>query len=197
MVCVTDTTLFLLRFFLFAVVHSILASPYIKMQCIGRSSHLRRFYRLYYNIFSLLLFGWVMAVFANSTVLYVAPGVWRFVLYFMQLLFLMALFVCVRQTGAAEFIGIPEISTDNLKTARLVTTGWYRIVRHPLYLLSMLFLLSNPVMNVRWLLLTLASAVYFFIGARLEESRLLKEFGSEYETYKRTVPFIIPRILKH
>lgn len=195
-VCVPDVTVFLFRFFLFAAVHSILAIPHLKIQFAGRSCHLRRFYRLYYNIISLLLFGWVMAAFRNSGVLYAVPGVWCYVLYFLQLIFLMILFVCVCQTGAAEFIGISKKSDDELKTPRLVTNGWYRVVRHPLYLFSMLFLLANPVMNVRWLLLTLASAVYFFIGARLEENRLLQEFGSEYEAYKNKVPFIIPRIFK-
>lgn len=146
---VPEVTTFLFRFFLFAVVHSILAIPYLKMRLAGRSCHVRRFYRLYYNITSLLLFAWVMAAFKNSGVLYAVPDVWCFVMYFLQLIFLVVLFVCVCQTGAAEFIGIPEISTDDLKTARLVTTGCYRIVRHPLYLFSMLFLLSNPVMNVR------------------------------------------------
>ncbi|MDD2273546.1 MAG: isoprenylcysteine carboxylmethyltransferase family protein [Desulfuromonadaceae bacterium] len=190
----TETTLFILRFSLFAVVHSLLALPAIKVKCTGRSSHLIRFYRLYYNIVSLLLFGWVMAAFKSSAILFVVPGVWSLVLYFMQLVFLVILFACVRQTGMAEFLGVSAVPVNERKAPRLVTDGWYRIVRHPLYLFSMLFLLSNPVISSRGLLLTLFSAIYFFIGARLEEHRLLLAFGSEYETYQRTVPFIFPRI---
>lgn len=190
----SEITQFIFRFFLFAVVHSILALPDLKQQFTGRSDHLHRFYRLYYNIISLLLFGWVMAAFRSSSILYVVPGVWSLVLYFMQLVFLVILCACVSQTGTAAFLGIPAVRADELKVPKLVTNGCYRIVRHPLYLFSMLFLLSNPVISSRWLLLTLASAVYFFIGARLEERRLLLAFGSEYKAYLSTVPFMFPRI---
>jgi methanethiol S-methyltransferase len=191
---VSDVVLFLFRFFLFAVVHSILAIPSLKKRLAGRHSHLRRFYRLYYNLVSLVLFGWVMAAFRNSAILYVVPGVWSLALYFMQVVFLVILFACVRQTGAAEFLGISRMTPDSLKTSKLVTDGWYRVVRHPLYLFSMLFLLCNPVISVRWLLLTLISAVYFVAGALLEESRLHQEFGNEYQAYQRTVPFMLPRV---
>lgn len=190
----SDVVLFLFRFFLFAVVHSILAIPSLKKRLAGRNSHLRRFYRLYYNLVSLVLFGWVMAAFRNSAILYIVPGVWSLALYFMQVVFLVILFACVRQTGAAEFLGVSRMTPDSLKTSKLVTDGWYRVVRHPLYLFSMLFLLCNPVISVRWLLLTLISAVYFVVGALLEESRFLQEFGNEYQAYQRTVPFMLPRI---
>lgn len=135
-----------------------------------------------------------MAAFRKSAVLYVVPGIWSLVLYLMQMVFLMQLVACVRLTGVAEFLGISRNISDDSKTPKLVTGGWYRVVRHPLYLFSLLFLLSNPVISVRWLLLTMISAVYFVVGARLEESRLLLEFGSEYRSYQRAVPFIIPRI---
>lgn len=192
----SDVTIFLLRFFLFALLHSLFALPSLKEQFTRRNSHLCRFYRLYYNVVSLLLFGWVMAAFRNSAVLYVAPGVWSLVLYSMQMAFLIILVASVRQTGAADFLGISKKSQDAPNTSKLVTNGWYRLVRHPLYLFSMLFLLSNPVISVRSLLLALISSIYFFVGACLEERRLSLEFGSEYLAYQRAVPFIIPRIVR-
>jgi protein-S-isoprenylcysteine O-methyltransferase Ste14 len=149
---------------------------------------------LYYNLISLVLLGWVMAAFRNSAVLYVVPGVWSLVLYFMQMVFLFILVACARQTGIAAFLGVSKITPDSSTTLLLVTNGWYRVVRHPLYLFSLLFLLSNPVISTRWLALTLMSAVYFLIGALLEERRLLLEFGNEYRAYQRAVPFMIPSI---
>ena len=135
-----------------------------------------------------------MATLRNSDVLYVVPGVWSLVLYFLQLLFLILLFVCVSQTGIAEFLGVSKLTSDVLKSPGLITNGCYRIVRHPLYLISTLFLLSNPVISVRWLLLTIVSVVYFLVGALLEEKRLVLEFGDEYRAYQSNVPFIIPRM---
>lgn len=190
----SEVIIFLFRFLFFAMVHSILAIPSLKKRCIGQSRHLRKFYRLYYNLVSIVLFGWVMGTLRNSSVLYVVPGVWSLLLYSMQIIFLIILVVCVRQTGVAAFLGISGGATEAFKTPKLVTDGWYRIVRHPLYLFSMLFLLSNPVISVRWLLLTILSAVYFLVGAILEERRLLLEFGDEYSSYKYTVPFIMPRM---
>lgn len=190
---VSDTLQFLLRFFLFALVHSILALPTLKGWFTAHSNHLRRFYRLYYNMVSLVLFGWVMTAYGNSTVLYVVPGVWSLVLYGMELVFLVVLCSCVSQTGAAEFLGISRAS-ESMKPHRLITTGWYGVVRHPLYLFSILFLVSNPVITVRWLLLTVVSTGYFIIGAFIEEKRLCEEFGEEYRAYQRSVPFLLPRM---
>ena len=189
-----DVILFLFRFLLFALVHSILAIPSLKKRCTGQNRHLLRFYRLYYNMVSMVLFGWVMATLRNSSVLYFVPGVWSLVLYSMQIMFLVMVVVCVNKTGMAAFLGISGGTADALKTPKLITDGWYRIVRHPLYLFSMLFLLSNPVISVRWLLLTLLSAMYFMVGAIIEERRLLLEFGDKYRAYQLVVPFIIPRM---
>ena len=190
----SDAILFLFRFAVFAIIHSVFALPSIKKLSTRHSFHLGRFYRFYYNIVSLVLFGWVMATLRNSDVLYVVPGVWSLVLYFLQLLFLILLFVCVSQTGIAEFLGVSKLTSDVLKSPGLITNGCYRIVRHPLYLISTLFLLSNPVISVRWLLLTIVSVVYFLVGALLEEKRLVLEFGDEYRAYQSNVPFIIPRM---
>ncbi len=190
----SDVIIFLFRFLLFASIHSTLAIPSLKNRCSGQNSHLRRFYRLYYNLVSVVLFGWVMAALRNSAVIYFVPGVWSLVLYSMQMIFLIILVVCASQTGVAAFIGISVETPDALKTPKLVTDGWYRLVRHPLYLFSMLFLLSNPVISVRWLLLTLLSSVYFLVGAVVEERRLLQEFGDDYSAYQLSVPFIIPRL---
>lgn len=190
----SDVILFIFRFLLFALIHSVLAIPSFKKRCTIRNTHLRRFYRLYYNVVSIVLFGWVMATLRNSAVLYFVPGVWSLVLYSTQLIFLTILVVCVSQTGVTEFFGISGEAPGALRRPTLVTDGWYRIVRHPLYLFSILFLLSNPVISVRSLLLTILSAVYFLVGALLEERRLLQEFGDEYRVYQLSVPFIIPRM---
>ena len=67
-------------------------------------------------------------------------------------------------------------------------------MRHPLYLYSTLFLLLNPVMTAQWALLTIFSVTYFIFGGRIEEHRLLQEFGEEYQDYRMQVPFMIPSI---
>lgn len=190
----SDAVQFIFRFFLFVLMHSIFAIPLLKERVAERNRHLRRFYRLYYNVASLVVFGWVMSAFRNSTVLYVVPGVWSLVMHAMQAIFFVILIGCVSQTGVAEFLGVVPVTHDGVQTPRLVTDGGYKVVRHPLYLFSILILFCNPVISVRWLLLSVLSSVYFLVGACLEEKRLLKEFGDEYLAYQRTVPFIVPRL---
>jgi protein-S-isoprenylcysteine O-methyltransferase Ste14 len=193
--CLSDAVFFF-RFSLFALVHSLLALPSLKVWIVGQNRHLARCYRLYYNMISLVMFSWLMAAIRGSAVLYVAPGVWSLVLYAIQLFALLQLFVCLRQTGMAAFLGISHTPDDAPETSRLITTGWYRIVRHPLYLLSLLFLICNPVITSFGLLFTLLAGGYFLLGACLEERRLLAEFGSEYREYQHRVPFILPRIFR-
>lgn len=174
-----------LRFAIFALMHSICATSWIKSK-IPFSQHC---YRRWYNVLSLIMFGWVMASGNHSRVVYVVPGVWSLILHLIEFGILIILVGCLRQTGLKEFIGIERSSPHTL-----TTSGWYGIVRHPLYLFSMLFLIANPVMTVRWALLTILSGIYFLVGGMIEERRLEEEFGSEYSRYREAVPFILPSL---
>jgi len=113
-------------------------------------------------------------------------------LYAAQLAIAVVIFRCACQTGAGEFLGISQLRSAGEHPPKLVTSGWYARVRHPLYLFSTLFLAMNPVMTCKWLLLTVFSVTYFIIGGMIEERRLLQEFGDEYRRYRQRVPFMIP-----
>jgi protein-S-isoprenylcysteine O-methyltransferase Ste14 len=191
---VPDSLDFILRFAVFAVLHSLLASNCIKLQLSNILGHAMRYYRLFYNLLSVILFGWVMMAWSSTTVLYVAPGIWSLVMYALQLLLLIILAACLRQTGMSSFIGTDLGVTT--KETKLVTSGCYSIVRHPLYLFSLAFFVLNPVMTTRWLTLTLLSVIYFIIGARIEEKRMVESFGSQYIRYQEQIPFIIPDFKK-
>jgi len=188
-----DYCIFILRFLLFAAAHSLFAANRVKT-AIGRLCHGNpRGYRLAYNLLSLALFGWVMAAYGSSPVLYFAPGIWSLVMYLAQLVCGVILVDCVRRTGACDFLGFAQLRRGPAERPLLVTSGYYAVVRHPLYLFCIAFLLLNPVMTAQWLLLTVLSALYFVIGGLVEERRLLEEFGDQYRQYRRRVPFIIPR----
>lgn len=150
-------------------------------------------YRLGYNIVALFVFGWVMAVDRHSAILYEIPGAARYIFYSMQAALLLALASCLVSTGFISFLGLDILMKARDKGPQpLATKGWYGIVRHPLYLLSILFMFLNPVMTVRWLLLACVATLYFMIGALIEEKRLLKEYGETYIRYREQVPFIVP-----
>ncbi|MBC8018217.1 MAG: isoprenylcysteine carboxylmethyltransferase family protein, partial [Verrucomicrobia bacterium] len=153
-----------------------------------------RLYRLGYNLASFVMFVWVMAAYRTSPVLYFAPGIWSLFMYAAQIVVAGILFQCVRQTGAGNFLGTSQLSSADTTPKRLITSGCYAHMRHPLYFFATIFLVLNPVMTAQWLLLTLFSLVYFIIGGLIEEHRLLKTFGEEYRMYQQRVPFMIPAL---
>lgn len=80
---------------------------------------------------------------------------------------------------------------------QLITTGPYRLVRHPLYTIAIFFLCPGFCVLFRsWLVLTTviaqAVALWLFIGR--EEMPLRATYGEAYETYRRKTPAIIPFI---
>lgn len=177
--------IFAFRFLLFVGLHSALATTMVKNRLANRIPC----YRLCYNFLSLLMLAWAMAAYDNGEILYIAPGAWSLLMYLLQLFVAIILLGCLRQTGVSAFIGITPDQQQ-----RLVTTGWYGVARHPLYLFSIIFMLLNPVMSVRWLLFTVLSAIYFVIGGIIEERRLVGIFGEEYRGYQARTPFIVPDI---
>jgi len=194
---VPDYAVFILRCIFFAAVHSLFAANLTKQafkRFVGREP---RSYRLIYNLGSLAMFGWVMAAYRTSPLIYAAPGFWKWLLYAAQVVVAAAIFRCVRQTGAGDFLGINSLHSAVAEPRMLVTSGCYAYVRHPLYFYSTLFLVLNPVMTAQWLLLTVFSVAYFIIGGLIEERRLLQEFGDGYLKYRKIVPFMIPSLKGH
>jgi methanethiol S-methyltransferase len=187
-----DYALFIVRCIFFGVAHSLFAANRTKQTFSRFAGREPRLYRLLYNLASLAMFGWVMAAYRKSPLLYAAPGIWRWLLYAAQLVIAAVIFRCVRQTGVGDFLGISQLHSAIVHPRKLVTSGCYARVRHPLYLYSTLFLVLNPVMTAQWFLLTIFSVAYFIVGGMIEEHRLLNEFGDEYRGYRQRVPFMIP-----
>jgi len=184
---------FILRFACFAIFHSLFAARRFKQLLANKRGEQPRWYRLAYNLLSLLLFCYVMADRHNSAVLYFVPGAWSLLLYAAQLVVAALLLQSLRQTDLADFLGFRQLH-HNPSPPRLISSGWYGRVRHPLYFFSLLFMVLNPVMTLQWGLLIACSLMYFVIGALVEEQRLLAQFGDAYHAYQQAVPFLVPRL---
>jgi len=80
------------------------------------------------------------------------------------------------------------------KTTRLVTTGPFKYIRHPLY--SSLLLLAWGVFfkypSVVGAGLALGATAFLLAAAKVEEAENLSYFGSDYRTYMRTTKMFIP-----
>lgn len=184
----------LLSLALWGVVHSILASHFAKdmfKSFLGVRG--MRLYRLGYNLFSVLSFAPILylLVVLEDRSLYQVPAPWSFVMLGGQILSALLLLVAVLETDTLSFIGLRQIFEEE-KSGQLVTRGMYTLVRHPLYLFSILFFWLSPSMSVNSLVFNIGVTLYFIIGAYFEERKLLRDFGEAYAEYKRKTPFLIP-----
>ena len=79
---------------------------------------------------------------------------------------------------------------------RLVTSGPYRWIRHPLYTTGFVLLLSLMLLTGVW---TLGVLAVFLLCAMMlrtpsEEARLIETFGDDYRAYMRRTGRFLPRL---
>jgi protein-S-isoprenylcysteine O-methyltransferase Ste14 len=80
---------------------------------------------------------------------------------------------------------------------RLVRTGPYSAVRHPIYSGLLLAVLGTALVvgEVRGLVAAVIGFTAWLVKSRTEEGFLMKEFGPEYEEYRRHTRALVPFIL--
>ncbi len=95
--------------------------------------------------------------------------------------------------------GVREVTlkaAETHRTEKIVTTGVYSIVRHPQYLGGLLAHVGISFLLSAWysLFFTPLMVVLIFLISRKEERELIREFGREYEDYKKRVPMFVPKL---
>lgn len=78
---------------------------------------------------------------------------------------------------------------------KLVTTGPYDLVRHPIYTAMLAKLIATGIVISHWAVLIGAVAVFLigtFIRTRFEEKLLSEAFGEKFAEWKARVPGLIP-----
>jgi protein-S-isoprenylcysteine O-methyltransferase Ste14 len=82
-------------------------------------------------------------------------------------------------------------------TTRLVTSGIYRYIRHPLYGSLFLFawgvFLKNPWLPA--LFLAVGASIFLYMTAKFEEKLTLHKFGEAYAEYMQRTKMIIPFVI--
>jgi len=198
---------------LWALVHSLLASRWAKdlVRRVAGARYRDGLYRAGYNAKSLVSLLWLARWFARlpDRELYRVRPPLSWLFRAGQAASLGILLSGVRVVGLPEFAGItpllklltgkdvspepeaqgPPIGADG----EVVKAGAFRLTRHPGNLGALGFFLLLPRMTVNRAVLTALVTLYVVLGSLHEEHRLRAAYGTAYERYRRTAPFLIPR----
>jgi protein-S-isoprenylcysteine O-methyltransferase Ste14 len=78
----------------------------------------------------------------------------------------------------------------------LITSGPYRIIRHPIYSGLLLGVIGTAlVTNLAGLLIAAIVGAFFYYCASVEETNLIAAFPAAYPAYRRTTKMLIPFVL--
>lgn len=175
--------------------HSFLATDRVKEFALLQMHLNATVYRRWYVIFSTVAFVAIFLWGALQPAHYViTPGIFfqytgLFVAYW-GIFILMRTF---RAFNVGKFLGI-HATEEEYDT--LITSGTFALVRHPVYLGTILLLLGFFMFTLTFstLILVVSSILYIVIGIVLEEKKLIKHYGEAYAQYRKEVPMLIPKI---
>jgi protein-S-isoprenylcysteine O-methyltransferase Ste14 len=187
---------------LYGALHSLTAATAWKARVaalVGERAYLG-LYRLGYSVASVLTLLPVLALMASrpERIVWSASGATAAALTTLRVLAMLGLVLALLQVDGLRFLGIRDAVAYfrghalPLPPERLATTGVYLLVRHPLYLFSVIALWASPVMTQSFLGFAIGATLYFAVGSLLEERRMAAAFGPEYLAYRDRVPWLIP-----
>jgi protein-S-isoprenylcysteine O-methyltransferase Ste14 len=100
---------------------------------------------------------------------------------------------CCASINHTTFMGLAQAWTGNAEArGPLCTEGPYRYVRHPLMLGLLIALWAQPIMPAELMMMNGGLTLYVLIALELEENDLVRDYGEEYEKYRKEVPMLIP-----
>ncbi len=164
-----------------------------------RSARFRFLTLLLGAIFFLVIFAWLV-VWASNWLVQTCRAVFVTPLpvvgWFLALIGLaLAVWTVLVMWFAADGTPAPTAPTQ-----RLITHGPFRYCRNPLQLAVMVYLLGLGTALFSLITGIVALAVIAVLGGAyyhfVEERELRARFGEEYEEYRQTTPFVIPRFGK-
>lgn len=181
----------------YCIIHSLLADNKIL-----KSFYYLWWYRFFYVLTSILLLiplGYFYL--KTDNVAFFSYNIYiKTILWFLWFFGLYVGYLASKEYDNQSFLGLRQIKkyfSDGIKEGReyfsLKTEGLLGIVRHPYYFASLILLWARP-LYLKDILLNTIFTIYFVLGAKNEERKLILEYGNEYINYKNKVPMLIPKI---
>lgn len=193
-----DNLFVALLWILWCALHSTLVTKTVTDYMKQKLGYQYRFYRLFYNIVSLV----TIAALLYYSVSHRGPLVFRWegsLVIVKYLLLAMSIYLFIagaKHYSMWQFFGIHQIKTG--QTGHTLSeyntfdaAGILGAVRHPWYTGGIMIIWSSDIF-LSTLLYNIVISIYFVIGAFLEERKLLLEFGERYREYQNNVSMFIP-----
>ena len=197
----THTQLIILSWLVYFGLHSLLASIRVKQYVASRWPRAMPAYRLMFNLLAVVLLAVPLWLTLNAP----GPWLWRwsglaFVIVNALALAAVAGFLwSLKFYDTGEFLGLRQLregndSVDDQEQFRL--SPLHRWVRHPWYFFALVIIWTRD-MNAAMLITAIIMTLYFIIGSRLEEEKLIRYHGEVYRRYRERVPGLVPLPWKH
>jgi protein-S-isoprenylcysteine O-methyltransferase Ste14 len=186
--------LWIIYCFLHSALISVTVTNFIK-QKIGNAY---RFYRLFYNIFSLvtLVPVFIYGYYIRQEPFFIWSGYLLPVKYFLIFVGILCFVLGSRHYNFGQFSGLAQIREGRKHglinaSGKLSSHGILGVVRHPFYAGIFPLIWSNN-LDITALITNIILSVYVVIGTLLEERKLIAEFGDAYRDYQQKVSMLFP-----
>ncbi len=100
----------------------------------------------------------------------------------------------LRYYDGREFLGLSQLKRQDRSADHheaLSISPMHRFVRHPWYFFALTIIWTRD-MDPAFFMTTVMLTLYFVVGSRLEERKLVHYYGETYRAYQQRVPSLIP-----
>jgi len=94
--------------------------------------------------------------------------------------------------GIRQILNYKKVITIN-PAESIKKNGLLGVIRHPMYFALIIYLWSQT-FKLMDILLNIVLTIYVIAGTKLEERKLVLEFGDAYKKYQHEVPMLVPFI---
>ena len=188
--------LLILSWLVYFGLHSLLASIGVKQYVALRWPRAMPAYRLVFNVLAVVLLAVPLWLSLTGS----GPWLWRWsgVASYLSLLLSVAALAgflwSLKYYDVREFLGLRQLSERNANVddqEQFQLSPLHRWVRHPWYFFALVIIWTRD-MNATMLVTAIVVTLYFVIGSRLEEQKLIRYHGEIYRRYRERVPGLVP-----